>query len=160
MTTIDNVSKRDATLDNVYGDFSKLEPPSNDDPLSRYSKTGGSEYVFFTINSRPSSRARHVLTRLLTPSLQAAGSKGEGLRPGSAPGQTAIGDGQALRIRFETVGQPQLRQQLAEHRWIFRPRRPKDFQTRKRSGVPEGPNHYWSFFVVNTNRGFFQATGT
>ena len=62
-------------------------------------------------------------------------------------------------IRFETSSNAQLRQQLHGTPLDTSPTAAERFADAQ--SIPaymRDPNHYWSFFVVNTNQGFFQAT--
>ena len=129
-----------------------------------YSRPGGSEYVFVTINSRPSATGETLVTyeMAFTNGSQAAGARGEGLRPGEcAWADRPIGDNGPLRIRFETVANAQLKQQLHGT--------PIDRSSTAAESYPDantipaylkGENHYWSFGgVSNSGRGYFVATG-
>ena len=128
-----------------------------------YGETGGSEYVFFTINSRPSPTGETIITyeMAFTPSAKAAASRGEGLRPGECSFvDRPISERGPYRIRFETPANAQLRQQL--HGTPLDPsptaaERFPDAQT-----IPaylKDPNHYWSFFGAKPANSFFAATG-
>jgi hypothetical protein len=140
-------------------------PPvaSNEIRCRGYSRPGGSEYVFFTISSRPNSTGETNVTYEIafTPGMQAAGTRGEGLRPGECAWvDRPIGDAGPLRIRFETVANAQLKQQLhgsAVDRSATAAESYPDVKT-----IPiylKGDNRYWSFGGVTNAGSYFQATG-
>jgi len=136
---------------------------SNEIRCRGYSRPGGSEYVFFTINSRPSPTGETLVTYEIafTPGLLAAGTRGEGLRPGEcAWADRPISDGGPLRIRFETVANAQLKQQLQGT--------PVDRSSTAAESYPDvntiplylkGENHYWSFGGITNAGSYFVATG-
>jgi hypothetical protein len=143
----------------------KNDDPSdiNDIRCRGYSGTGGSQYVFFTINSRPSPTGETIITyeMAFTPSVKAAGSRGEGLRPGECSFvDRPISERGPYRIRFETPANAQLKQQLHGTPVDTSPtaaERFPDVQT-----IPaylRDPNHYWSFFGAKPSGKFFLATG-
>ena len=129
-----------------------------------YSLPGGSEYVFFTIDSRPvvSGETVVIYEIAFTPSPRGAGQKGEGLRPGECAWvDRPVGNDGPLRIRFTTVANAQLKQQLHGSqidRSSTAAERYPDVRT-----IPiylKGETHYWSFGGVrDSGRGYFQATG-
>ncbi|MDX6288751.1 MAG: hypothetical protein QOH42_550 [Blastocatellia bacterium] len=140
-----------------------VRAPSNEIRCRGYSRPGGSSYVFFTINSRPSPTGETIVTSEMafTPSVKAAGSRGEGLRPGECGFvDRPIGDRGPFRIRFETVANAQLKQKLHGSAVDSSPtaaERYPDVQT-----IPaylRDPNHYWRFYISNPNSTFFMATG-
>ncbi len=147
-------------------EFGKLADklPSDEIRCRGYSRAGGSAYVFFNINSRPSSTGETIVTYEIayTPGTQAAGLKGEGLRPGEcAWANRPIGDNGPFRIRFETVANAQLKQQLHGS--------PVDRSSKAAESYPDvntipvylkGETHYWRFAgISNSGKGYFQATG-
>ena len=144
--------------------------PSPDRVASReifcrgYSHPGGAEFVFFTINSRPSSTGETLVTYEIafTPGTRAAGARGDGLQPGDcAFADRPIGEAGPYRIRFETVANAQLKQSL--HGSTI------DRSTTAAESYPDvntipvylkGENHYWSFGgVTDSGQGYFVATG-
>jgi hypothetical protein len=137
--------------------------PSNEIRCRGYSRPGGSEYVFFTHNSRPSPTGETIVTyeMAFTPGPQAAGARGEGLRPGQcAWADRPIGDNGPFRIRFETVANAQLKQQLHGS--------PVDRSSTAAESYPDvnsipiylkGETHYWSFGGVTNAGSYFRATG-
>jgi hypothetical protein len=157
--------KRDAARDKVYEDSLKAgaEPTSNEIRCRGYSGTGGSQYVFFTINSRPSPTGETIITyeMAFTPSMKAAGSRGEGLRPGEcAFVDRPISERGPYRIRFETVANAQLKQQLHGTPLDTSPTAAERFpDTQTISAYLKDPNHYWSFFGAKPGGSFFVATG-
>jgi hypothetical protein len=128
-----------------------------------YSGIGGSEYVFFTINSRPTSTGETIVTyeMAFTPSVKAAGSKGEGLRPGECSFvDRPISQSGPYRIRFDTSANAQLRQQLHGTAVDTSPTAAERFPDAQT--IPaylKDPNHYWSFFGAKPVGSFFVATG-
>jgi hypothetical protein len=129
-----------------------------------YAKTGGSEYVFFTINSRPSPTGETLVTYEIafSPDTRAAGTRGENLRPGfCAFVDRPISASGPYRIRFETVANAQLKQ--AQHGSSI------DRSSTAAESYPDvntipvylkGENHYWSFGgVTDSGRGYFVASG-
>jgi hypothetical protein len=137
--------------------------PSNEIRCRGYGGTGGSSYVFFTINSRPSPTGETLVTyeMAFTPSVRAAGSRGEGLRPGECGFvDRPISERGPFRIRFETVANAQLKQKLHGSAVDSSPtaaERYPDVQT-----IPaylRDPNHFWRFYVAEPSNTFFPATG-
>ena len=144
--------------------------PSTDRVVSReifcrgYSRPGGAEYVFSTINSRPSSTGETLVTYEIafSPGTQAAGLRGEGLQPGNcAFGDRPIPGSGPYRIRFETVANAQLKQSLhgsTVDRSSSAAESYPDVNT-----IPvylKGENHYWNFAgVADSGRGYFVASG-
>jgi hypothetical protein len=137
--------------------------PSNEIRCRGYGRPGGSAYVFFTINSRPSPTGETIVTyeMAFTPSIKAAGSRGEGLQPGECGFvDRAISERGPFRIRFETVANAQLKQKLHGSAVDSSPtaaERYPDAQT-----IPaylKDPNHYWRFYVANPSGAFFEASG-
>lgn len=141
MTTANSQTRRKVTpIDKKSGATSEealvtkksAEQISNEIRCRGYSKTGGSEYVFF-------EKAVTTFEMAYTPSLKAAGPRGEGLRPGECSWvDRPIGNNGPYRIRFDIPANDQLT-------------------------IPEylkDENHYWSFFIQNTNQnsGYFEAT--
>jgi hypothetical protein len=136
---------------------------SNEIRCRGYSRTGGSEYVFFTINSRPSPTGETIVTYEIafTPGTRAAGLRGEGLQPGNcAWADRPIGEQGPYRIRFETVANAQLKQQLHGT--------PVDRSSTAAESYPDvntipiylkGENHYWSFGGITNVGSYFVATG-
>lgn len=137
--------------------------PSNEIRCRGYDRPGGSSYVFFTINSRPSPTGETIVIEEMafTPSVKAAGSRGEGLRPGECGfADRPVSDRGPLRIRFETVANAQLKQKLHGSAVDSSPtaaERYPDAQT-----IPaylRDPNHFWRFYVAEPSSTFFMATG-
>jgi hypothetical protein len=137
--------------------------PSNEIRCRGYGRLGGSAYVFFTINSRPSPTGETIVTYEIafTPSVKAAGSRGAGLQPGECGFvDRPISERGPYRIRFETVANAQLKQRLHGS--------PVDTSSTAAERFPDAqtipaylkdPNHYWSFDVANPSGTFFVATG-
>jgi hypothetical protein len=129
-----------------------------------YARTGGSEYVFFTINSRPSPTGETLVTYEIafSPDTRAAGTRGENLRPGfCAFVDRPIAASGPYRIRFETVANAQLKQALhgsTVDRSSTAAESYPDVNT-----IPiylKGENHYWSFGgITDSGRGYFVASG-
>ena len=138
---------------------------SNEIRCRGYSRSGGSEYVFFTINSRPGQTGETIVTYEIafSPGTRAAGVRGEGLLPGDCAWADRPIDypGGPFRIRFETVANAQLKQQLHGS--------PVDRSSTAAESYPDvntipiylkGETHYWSFGgVSDSGRGYFVATG-
>ena len=136
---------------------------SNEIRCRGYSRTGGREYVFFTINSRPSPTGETVVTYEIafSPGTRAAGVRGEGLQPGDcAWADRPIGEQGPYRIRFETVANAQLKQQLRGT--------PVDRSSTAAESYPDvntiptylkGENHYWSFGGITNTGSHFVANG-
>ena len=127
-----------------------------------YSHPGGSEYVFFTINSRPGTTGETIVTyeMAFTPNTVPAGENSEGLRPGHCAWiNRTLSDNGPLRIRFETVANAQLKQKLQGV--------PVDTSPTAAESYPDATSiprylkvdsHYWSFGgVSDSGRGYFQA---
>jgi hypothetical protein len=136
---------------------------SNEIRCRGYSRPGGSEYVFFTINSRPSPTGETIVNYEIafTPGMQAAGPRGEGLRPGECAWvDRPIGDAGPLRIRFETVANAQLKQQLHGSAVDRSPTAAESYPDVKTIPIYlKGDNRYWSFGGVTNAGSYFQATG-
>ena len=155
--------KRNVDLDKVSGGYSNVgaEPASNEIRCRGYNRRGGSEYVFFTINSRQSPTGETIVTYEMayTPSVKAAGPNGEGLQPGECSFvDRPISENH--RIRFETPENAQLKQQLHGT--------PLDTSSTAAERFPDtqtipaylrDQNHYWSFFGVRLEGNSFVATG-
>lgn len=163
VTAIDTFGKRDTARDNVYADALKNSPDSNEIRCRGYAGRGGSEYVFYTINSRPSPTGETLVTFEIgfTPSVKAAGARGEGLQPGEcAFADRPISERGPYRIRFETVANAQLRQQLHGTPLDTSPTAAERFpDTQTIPAYLKDPNHYWSFFGATVANNFFVATG-
>jgi hypothetical protein len=129
-----------------------------------YAKVRGAAYVFFTINSRPSSTGETIVTYEIayTPGLKAAGMKGEGLRPGECSWvDRPMSQTELYRIRFETSANAQLKQQLHGTPLDTSPTAAERFPDV--TTIPQYlkvESHFWRFFgVYNTGKGYYQATG-
>ena len=144
--------------------------PSSDRVASReircrgYSRSGGSEYVFATINSRPSSTGETLVTYEIafSPGTRAAGARGEGLQPGNcAYADRPIAASGPYRIRFETVANAQLKQALHGSS-VDRSRTAAESYPDVNT-IPsylKGEDHYWVFAgVADSGRGYFVASG-
>jgi hypothetical protein len=149
---------------------STTDGPSSDKVASSeircrgFSKPGGGNFVFFTINSRPSSTGETLVTYEIafSPSWRAAGARGEGLDPGTcAYADRPIAASGPYRIRFETVANAQLKQALHGS--------PVDNSSTAAESYPDvntipvylkGDNHYWSFGgITDSRQGHFVAGG-
>jgi len=141
-------------------------PLSNEIRCRGYAKVGGGQFVFLTINSRPSSTGETIITYELayTPSLKAAGSGGEGLRPGEcAWADRVIGTNGPFRIKFDITDNAQLKEVLHGSAVDRSPTAAERYPDAH--NMPEYlkvENHYWSFFIPNTNQnsGYFEASGS
>ncbi len=139
-------------------------PPSNEIRCRGYAHPGGSQYVFITINSKSSPTGETIITYEMayTPSLKAAGPRGEGIRPGEcAWADRAIGTNGPFRIKFDIPDNAQLKQALHGSAVDRSPTAAERYPDAH--NIPEylkGENHYWSFFVPNTNQnaGYFEAS--
>jgi hypothetical protein len=137
--------------------------PSDEIRCRGYGRTGGSEYVFFTVNSRPSQTGETLITfeMAFTPGLKAAGARGEGLRPGEcAFVDRPISERGPFRIRFETVANAQLKQKLHGSPVDTSPTAAERFpDTQTIPPYLKDPNHYWAFFGARQSGSVFVATG-
>lgn len=129
-----------------------------------YARTGGSEYVFFQINSRPISTGETLVTYEIafSPDTRAAGTRGENLRPGfCAFVDRPIAASGPYRIRFETVANAQLKQKLQGSAVDTSPTAAENYPDVNTIPVYlKGEGHYWSFGgITDSGRGYFVATG-
>jgi hypothetical protein len=151
--------KTDATANAVR----EAAAPSNEIRCRGYGRPGGSSYVFFTINSRPSPTGEIFVTyeMAFTPSVKAAGSRGEGLQPGECGFvDRPVSDRGPFRIRFETVANAQLKQKLHGSAVDSSPTAAETYPDAQT--IPaylKDPNHYWRFYVANPSGAFFEASG-
>lgn len=129
-----------------------------------YSHPGGSEYVFFTIDSRPGPGGETIVLyeMAFTPSPIAAGQNSEGLRPGECAWlDRPIGDNGPLRIRFETLANAQTKQRLQGVPLDDSPNAAESYPDA--SSIPrylKVDNHYWSFGgITQAGTAYFQASG-
>jgi hypothetical protein len=152
--------KTNATADAVR---EAAAAPSNEIRCRGYGRPGGSAYVFFTINSRASPTGETIVTyeMAFTPSVKAAGSRGEGLRPGECGFvDRPVSELGPYRIRFETVANAQLKQKLHGSPMDTSPTAAERFPDAQT--IPaylKDPNHYWRFYVADPSSTFFMATG-
>jgi hypothetical protein len=152
--------KTNATADAVR---EAAAAPSNEIRCRGYGRPGGSSYVFFTINSRASPTGETIVTyeMAFTPSVKAAGSRGEGLRPGECGFvDRPVSELGPYRIRFETVANAQLKQKLHGSPVDTSPTAAERFPDAQT--IPaylKDPNHYWRFYVADPSSTFFMATG-
>jgi hypothetical protein len=143
-----------------------VAPLSNEIRCRGYAKVGGSQFVFLTLNSRPSATGETIVTYEIayTPSLNAAGARGEGLRPGEcAWADRVIGTNGPFRIKFDIVDNAQLKQAIHGSAIDRSPTAAERYPDAH--NMPEylkQENHYWSFFIPNTNQnsGHFEASGS
>jgi hypothetical protein len=161
VTSIDNTYKSDkvyAGLKNAGSD-----PTANEIRCRGYSHRGGSEYVFFDINSRTSQTGATIVTyeMAFTTSVKAAGSNGEGLQPGECSFvDRPISTSARYRIRFETPDNAQLNQQLHGTPLDTSPTAAERFpDTQTIPAYLRDQNHYWSFFGARSDGNFFVTTG-
>ncbi len=151
--------------DKAYADLNNTnaEPTANEIRCRGYSHRGGSEYVFFNINSRPSPTGETIITyeMAFTPSVKAAGSNGEGLQPGECSFvDRPISESGPYRIRFETPDNAQLKQQLHGTPLDTSPTAAERFpDTQTIPAYLRDQNHYWSFFGARPGGSFFATTG-
>ena len=129
-----------------------------------YARTGGSEYVFFTINSRPSSTGETLVTYEIafSPDTRAAGTRGENLRPGFCSFvDRPIAASGPYRIRFETVANAQLKQKLHGSAVDTSPTAAETYPDVNTIPIYlKGEDHYWSFGgITDSGLGYFVATG-
>jgi hypothetical protein len=119
--------------------------------------------LFKTLNSRPDQTGETIVTDELayTPSVRAAGPRSVGLHPGECSWiDRPVNSSEPYRIRFDTPANAQLKETLhgsAVDRSPTAAERYPDANT-----IPQylkSEDHYWSFFVYNTGRGYLQATG-
>jgi hypothetical protein len=128
-----------------------------------YSRAGGSEYVFFIIDSRPGQAGETLVTyeMAFTPGTRAAGVRGEGLQPGNcAWADRPIDEKGPYRIRFETVANAQLKQQLHGSQVDRSSTAAESYPDVKSLPIYlKGENHYWSFGGITNTGSYFVATG-
>ena len=169
ITTADSQTRRRATPVDKKTDATAeaareaAAAPSNEIRCRGYGRPGGSAYVFFTINSRPSVTGETIVTYEIafTPSVKAAGSRGQGLRPGECGfADRPISETGPYRIRFETVANAQLKQKLHGSPVDTSPTAAERFPDAQT--IPaylKDPDHYWRFYVASPSGTFFVATG-
>lgn len=127
-----------------------------------YNFVGGGSFVFSTTGSRNSVTGETILTleMAFTPALKAAGPDGSGLRIGEcAFANRAVTDHEPYRVRFDTVADGQTRQRQHGSAIDTSPTAAERFPDAQ--NIPlylKDPNHYWSFFVKNTGRGYFESS--
>ncbi len=158
VTTVDE--KTSATSDAARA---AANAPSDEIRCRGYGRTGGSEYVFFTVDSKSSQTGETLITyeMAFTPGVKAAGSRGEGLRPGEcAFVDRPISERGPFRIRFETVANAQLKQRLHGSPVDTSPTAAERYpDTQTIPAYLKDPNHYWTFFGARPAGSVFVATG-
>ncbi len=158
MTRSDNFGKRSSALDRmIEGGWKAPETLSGEIRC----RGGRDKFIFTVENARVSSTGETINIYLLTfePSPQAAGPRGEGLKPG----QCSWADrpmNERFLIKFETPANGQLSQ--TRHGSVV------DSSPMAAERFPDGqtipaylndPAHYWSFFGAQPVNNFFLATG-
>lgn len=174
---------RDSLLPALRGGFSDavsftLERNRNDAALGASSGTtagpaekaasneircrGGRDRLIFTPeNSKLGSTGETIIITLLTfePGPNAAGPRGEGLRPGECSWVDRPLNGRFL-IRFETPANAQLKQKLHGSQVDTSPTAAETYPDARTIPVyMNDPNHYWSFFGATPVNNFLTATG-
>lgn len=139
------------------------DPPAAEIRCRGYRGGGGGGFVFKTIATRKSVTGETIVTveMAFTPSLAAAGADGRGLRN---PGECAFSDRpirnqEPFRVRFDAVADGQIRQRQHGSKVDDSPIAAERFPDA--ANIPpylQDPKHYWSFFITNSNQGYFLAT--
>ena len=91
-----------------------------------------------------------------TPSPSASGTDGQGLPPGTCAWiDRVMNDGEPAVVQFKTSAYGQLKQPTLDTSSTAAERYP---DPPSMGAYLADPNHYWSFYVYNTNRGYLEAT--
>ncbi len=157
-TPIDSLGKRSRALDEINGDLKDAGSERSNEIRCRGSRDA---FIFTAENSKLDSTGATIIITLLTfePSSQAAGPRGEGLKPGQCSWVNRPMNERFL-IRFETPANAQLKQQLHGSPVDTSPAAAERFPDAQT--IPaylKDSNHYWSFFGAKPVNNFFTATG-
>jgi hypothetical protein len=116
----------------------------------------GFEFANLGLEPRASGEEAFVLLSLaFTPGPAGAGPNAQGLRPGTCAWiDRAVNHAEPAAIQFTTPAYGQLKQKTLDTSLTAAERYP-DVQSI--AHYLADPNHYWSFFAYNTNRGYLLA---
>jgi hypothetical protein len=122
----------------------------------------GGTLSFQTVDSKVHSSGATVITLELSfsPSLEAAGANSGGLLPGECSwvDRPISRDKEPWRVRFETPANAQLKQAQSGSRVDRSATAAESYADANTIPIYlASPNRYWSFYVISTGRGYFEA---